>query len=361
MKLVKINEAVSMYIKPVLKGKAEQRVMALAVDKAQKPFIGLAREITKSKGSVDVPGFVDESKLIVVESADALNWKKKKDLEIKNIGEIIRELEGDDRYFIGLEDPDIWADENGKKHVYFTIAFKYKEKEGYGVYLGHAEGSSIEKLVASKPVLAPVGKFRGFKEAAVSLVKKNNCWMNLTEALLVENGDELSVIVSAKAANISKPWEYKEVVLNPKKIKIPLGFLTLQLGKGNKTQLKEIKYEWCKGDASPCCFFPKDFLDRGDLLVGIINGREQKKVVNGKRVYGKFRPGLILFNPKTGKIPWISPEPLFEDPDARTITFASDFLRTGKKEGILYAHINDSFIRAYKIDGRELEKYVPQN
>mgnify|MGYP006883582331 CR=1 FL=1 len=91
------------------------------------------------------------------------------------------------------------------------------------------------------------------------------------------------------------------------------------------------------------------------------NGREVKKIVNKEKIYGKFCPGLIIYNPETGKIPWIAPECLFEDPDARTITFSSDFLRTEKQSGILYAHVNDSFIRAYKIDANELKKLLPKN
>ena len=85
-----------------------------------------------------------------------------------------------------------------------------------------------------------------------------------------------------------------------------------------------------------------------------------EKILEGKKVYGKFRPGLFLFNPKTGEIPWVSPNPLFEDPKARTITFASDFLQISKHEGILYCHVNDSFVRAYEIDAKELKRYLKE-
>lgn len=133
----KINKVVSMFETPSLGTiKAETRYMALAVDKESKnPYQGLAREITRSKGTPDKPGFIDESKLIIVESKNLLSWKKIKDLEIEGIDEILKQLAGDDKYFIGLEDPDIY-NEKGIKHVYFTIAFKYKEKVGYAVYLG---------------------------------------------------------------------------------------------------------------------------------------------------------------------------------------------------------------------------------
>ena len=74
---------------------------------------------------------------------------------------------------------------------------------------------------------------------------------------------------------------------------------------------------------------------------------------------GDFAPGLALFNPKTGEIPWISSQPLFKDPKATTITFASEFLEINKEEGILYCHPNDSFVRAYKIKASALRKLLP--
>jgi hypothetical protein len=330
-----------MYPKPVFGTvKAEQRVMAISIDKKTKnPYLGLAREITKSQGTPDKPGFIDESKLIIVESKNALKWNKKSDLRIKGIDKIITELSGKDKYFIGLEDPDI-INERKIKHVYFTIAFKYKKKVGYAVYLGHAQGDSIENLTATKPVLSPFGEFRGFKEVTISPINKKGYRINLSEAQLVIKNEELSVTISAEGKDLSKPWKFKEIVLDPRKM----------------------KYNWCKGETSPMILFPKDFisLKSKELVVGIINGREVKKIVNGEKVHGKFRPGLIIYNPETGEIPWIASECLFEDPDARTITFSSDFLRTKKDEGILYAHINDSFIRAYKINARELKKLLPK-
>ncbi|MGY4884643.1 MAG: hypothetical protein ACP5NZ_03650 [Nanobdellota archaeon] len=341
MKLVKLNDAVSMYPEPAFGTvKAEQRVMAISIDKETKnPYLGLAREITKSQGTPDKPGFIDESKLIIVESKDAFKWKKRRDLNINGIEKIINRLSGNDKYFIGLEDPDI-INEGKTKHVYFTIAFKYKEKVGYAVYLGHAQGNSIEKLVATEPVLSPLDDFRGFKEVTIAPVNKKGYRINLSEAQLVINNEELSVTISAEGKDLAKPWKFKEIVLDPRKM----------------------EYDWCKGETSPMILFPKDFisLKNKDLVVGIINGREVKKIVNGEKIHGKFRPGLIVYNPETGKVPWISPECLFEDPDARTITFSSDFLRTGKKEGVLYAHVNDSFIRAYKIDTDKLKKLIPK-
>ena len=57
MKLVKLNEIVSMYSEPALGSVNEHtRYMALAIDKETKnPYLGLAREITKSQGTPDKP------------------------------------------------------------------------------------------------------------------------------------------------------------------------------------------------------------------------------------------------------------------------------------------------------------------
>jgi hypothetical protein len=350
MKVVKINKVVSMYQRPALGTvkEGDTRYMALSIDrKSKNPYIGVAREITKSKGNVNIPGYVDESKLIAIESKEALVWKKKADLKIKGIEKIIKKISGKNKFFIGLEDPDIWQDEKGIEHVYFTIAFKYKKKAGFEVYLGHAHGKNLNNMTATAPVMCPIIKkrIRGFKEVSISIPNKKGYRINLAEAIIFRKGREVSAIAATKAEDMSKSWESLRIALDPKKM----------------------KYSWCKGHLSSCCFLPKEFIIQkefiinNEFLIGVVNGREPEKTINGQRVFGKFRPGLILFNPQTGEIPWLSPKPLFEDPDARTITFASDFVHTKKQEGILYAHVNDSFVRAYKINVKELKKLLPEN
>ncbi len=91
-----------------------------------------------------------------------------------------------------------------------------------------------------------------------------------------------------------------------------------------------------------------------------MNGREKTKEVNGKKYYGKFRPGLFLFDNESGDIIWVANEPLFEDPIATTITFASELISLSKKEAILYAHPNDSFVRAYRINVESLKRMLPR-
>ncbi|MFH1308035.1 MAG: hypothetical protein ABIH72_04240 [archaeon] len=339
MDWIKLNSAVSYYEKPALgKVNPKTRYMALSIDKStlkNKLKIGIAREITKSQGNVDIPGFIDESKLVIVSSSDLMSWKKVNDLKIKNIDRIIAKISSKDKYFIGLEDPDIWQE--GKiKHVYFTIAFKYKSEHGYAVYLGHAQGKSIESLTATLPVLQPIKseKIDGFKEVAISPIKTKEGRFILSEVEIKMKNNDWSAIAVSKASKMSGKWQFLKILLNP----------------------HELKYNWCKGHLSPCCFLSSSSSPNNNLLVGIINGRQPSKIINNKKIYRKFRPGLILFNPHTGEIPWISPTPLFEDPQATTITFASDFIELSSNKGLLYCHVNDSFIRAYKLNLKEIKK-----
>lgn len=333
METKELNKVVVMYKKPALEKQGNQEhIMALAVDKSstEEGFSGLARIITKREGDVDIAGYIDRSQLFLVKSNDGLKWNQIKKLEIEGIEKIIEKYKKENSEFIGLEDPDIWTDENDKKHVYFTIPFI-----DYGLFLGHAEGKTLENLIATEPVLCPrfdIG-ISGFKELAMSPIKYKGKRINLTEA-----GADTSIITAVEAKDMGSKWKYLKVALHP--------FNT--------------KYGWCAEHLSPCTFLPKEFIDAGNLLVGIVNGREKSKKEDEKTIYNKFRPGLILYNYKTGNIPWISPEPLFEDPDAATITFASDFMIKNKNEGILFAHVDDSFVRAYRIDSKALKEFLPK-
>jgi hypothetical protein len=73
-----------------------------------------------------------------------------------------------------------------------------------------------------------------------------------------------------------------------------------------------------------------------------------------------FSVGLFIYDYEKGKIDWISPEPLIIDSEARTITFASQFVLTGLGEGILYAHVDDSFVRAYTLKAEDLKTLLPK-
>lgn len=346
MKLKKLNNAVSMYESPALGDiNPKTRFMALSVDKStinKKTKYGLAREITVRTDSPDNPGNIDLSKLIIIKSNNLINWKKVTDLKIKGIKEIIKKIFPKNSFFLGLEDPDIIIDEKGIKHVYFTIAFKIKNTKRFAIFLGHAKGKSLENLTATMPVLSPKLKNNkiqpGFKELALSPIIINNEKYVLNEYYL---GKALSVSIS-KFTDYNKRWKFIKEILIPNKI----------------------KRSWANYELSPCKFFHPDFITHKindkNYLVGIMNGKENPIIIINKKIFGKFRPGLFLFDPGNLEIPWLSPKPLLEDPVATTITFASDFIQTSSNSGILYAHPNDSFVRSYKINKKELIKLLPK-
>ena len=342
---VKLNSAVEMRDAPAL-GTADGKkpIMALAIDKSSRKgfFIGIARAVVKRKGDVAVSGFIDKSKLVIVESKDGLKWDVKEELKIKEIKNVMEKLVEPEDYFIGLEDPDIFV-EGGVTHVYFSISFKLKHM-GYVVYLGHAEGKNLYSLKATKPVLSPdldkIDECSGFKEVAISPIVFKGSRINLCESGYwdFENDCHVSTIVSTEVKNLNRAWNFSKVVGDPRKM----------------------KYLWCQGHLSPAFILPPAFLEKDNLLLAIINGRTRTKSLMGKKIYGRFAVGLALFNPKTGELPWISPTPLIDDKEARTITFASDYLPINSKEIILYAHIDDSFVRAYKINLQKLKKTPSQ-
>ncbi len=341
----RLNKYVEMWKKPVLGSenkKDEKRYMALCIDSTSKdPYRGIAREIIERKGSPDIPGFLDRSKLIIVESYDLLNWNIIEDLDINGINEIVEKLLGNTKNkkeFIGLEDPDILVDDSGKKHVYFTIAFKYKKMDLYDVYVGHAIGDGLDQLVAKMPVLGKVNnEIVGFKEICPSPVENKDGRFVLTETFVNKGKNKkYSAISVSKAKPISNKWDYIKLVHDP---------------------LKESR-KWCAGYSSPCRIFDQSLISHNRNLLGIMNGREKTEEVNGNEYYGKFRPGLFLFNPESGDIVWVDNEPLFEDPFATTITFASELMPLNNKEAILYAHINDSFVRAYKLNLEKIKERI---
>ncbi|MBW2974646.1 hypothetical protein KY366_02915 [Candidatus Woesearchaeota archaeon] len=332
----KLNPIISMHVPPVYK--TDHPVMSLSVLRYPKGFKGVAREIIKRKGNPGIEGFVDRSKLFILESKDGLNWKRKKELKIRGINKIINEVNKRDMEFIGLEDPTICIDSKKTIHLYFTIAYRLIKQKGFGIFLGHAEGKSIWALNATKPVLSPVKKNRiwsaGFKELTISPKRYVFGRINL-----VEKGYGLgnTSIDAALVKDGGKDWKPIKTVADPGKM----------------------KYSWVKGGLSPGPILNPKFITHKNLLVGILNGRSPPRTVKNKKIYGKFCGGIFLFNPKTGDIPWISPKPLIDDPEAKSITFVSDVIEKDKEKALVFAHIDDSFIRAYEIDNNNLKKMLP--
>jgi uncharacterized protein with ACT and thioredoxin-like domain len=76
-------------------------------------------------------------------------------------------------------------------------------------------------------------------------------------------------------------------------------------------------------------------------------------------VYGIFSVGLFIYDYEEGKIDWVSPEPFIEDSEATNITFASEFIETEEEKAVLYAHVDDSFVRAYKLTAEDIRAKLP--
>ena len=91
-----------------------------------------------------------------------------------------------------------------------------------------------------------------------------------------------------------------------------------------------------------------------------MNGREANRSMDGKMAYGVFSVGLFIYDYERGKIDWVSPEPFIRDSNAKTITFASQFVEQEKGNGILYAHVDDSFVRAYTLNAAEMKSLLSE-
>lgn len=337
----KINNAIEMWEEPVLGTetlKGNKKFMSLCIDPSSKnPYKGIARQVTERKGHEDNPEHIDLSKLVIVESKNLLKWKIIGDFEIKGLSKHIKYLPNNER-FIGLEDPDILIDEKGLKHVYFSVPLMYPDHFGWDIYIGHAIGKNLKDLTIEGYVLGPKNeKITGFKEVMPTPNLQNGSGIYLTEIEIVEDR-LLSAIAAVKSNGFGGKWDYMHLALDP----------------------RNSKHNWCKGHVSPCRVLPKNFIDPGNnLFAMIINGRELPSLKNGRKIYGNFLPGLALYNSKTVEISWVAEKPLFKDPKSTAITFASEFIQTEKNKGILYAHPNDSFVRAYKLDARILKGMLP--
>ena len=205
------------------------------------------------------------------------------------------------------------------------------------IYLGHAEGKDLESLEMTEPVLADNDPNKRAKEVAIAPKNSQSVRLNLFESA-DRIGERYSTIRVAICRQAGPPWEFGETVLHPAKQNLL----------------------WCAGHASPGPLLPRTFIDLGEnRCLGIINGREADKRVGRKTFYGVFSVGLIIYDYERGKIDWVSPRPFIQDSQARTITFASQFVETVPGQGILYAHVDDSFVRAYELSADTLKSILP--
>jgi len=321
--------------KAVAIGGKFEHVMAITLDPHSGYKNGVIRCIANRSGDVEISGYIDKSVLHKVSGDSLEHFLIGEQLEIYGQEEIIKELSVAGLELLGLEDPDIWIDEKtGLTHLYFTMPFHDSKPEDNGrVHLGHAIGKGLDSLEMTMPVL--MGEVhKAAKELSIAPVNKHGFRFNLVESSIKEDDFTYSTVCVAVVEDMGKSWKFGETVFHPKEQNIP----------------------WIGGHASPGPLFPKSFIDVGEgKLLGVINGREANQRVGGEIRYGMFSVGLFIYDYENGKIDWVSPKPFIRDSAARTITFASQFVEQGKRRGILYAHVDDSFVRAYTLNAEEIK------
>ena len=325
--------------KAVETNKRFKHVMAISLDPRSGYKEGIVRCITSREGDVQVKGYVDRSELHKIKGDSLERFEIGERLKIKNEDEIVVQLGGHTGDFIGLEDPDIWVDERTNlMHVYFTIPIIVKTGDHILISLGHAAGKDINSLEITMPVLRANGRKDSAKEVSIAPMNKQGVRLNLIESHDRINSIGYSTIRVAVAEDMGKPWEYGDTVFHPALHKIP----------------------WIGGHASPGPLLPKSFMDVGEgKMLGVLNGREANREVGDEIKYGTFSVGLFIYDYENGKIDWVSREPFIQDSQAKTITFASQFVETGKGTGILYAHVDDSFVRAYTLNADGIKSLLP--
>lgn len=336
-----LNDAVQRIEEPLLEPDGTcTHIMALNLDDADTD-VGVIRCIDSREGRVHIPGFVDRSVLRIVEMDSLYSAEIGSKLDIEDSEAVVGGLEEfGTREFLGLEDPVLWRDpETGLAHLYCTIPLYDVDLGGSVLYLGHASGKGIESLRMTEPVLGPVPeRHDGAKEPAIAPPTAAGHRLNLVESTDHVEGTTYSVVRSAIAEAPDEPWEYDDVVLHPERS----------------------GHDWLAGHASPGPLLPSSFVDVGEgKRVGLLNGREENRYDGDTVNFGPFTIGLMIYDYEDGEIEWISNEPFIEDPEARTITFASAFRQIESDRGLLYAHVDDSCVRIYEVDGEALLEYLP--
>ncbi|GAB3682843.1 hypothetical protein GCM10028857_09400 [Salinarchaeum chitinilyticum] len=339
----RLNDAVEMVQEPVLRpGSDCTHIMALHLDPRESNDLGVLRCIDSRSGRVHIPGFVDRSLLRIVEMESQQTATLEGQLQIEGSRDVVSGLdEFEETEFLGYEDPILhrFPEAEARLHLYCTIPFYDPDADGAILYLGHASGPDLYSLEMEEPVLAhEPGVHHGAKEPAIAPVASDGCRYNLVESTDTLEDTTYSVLRSAIARGPSGPWEYGDLVFHPARD----------------------GHEWCAGHASPGPFLPSTFVDVGDgLRIGLLNGRETDQWHGDTLGFGAFTIGLMCYDYENATVEWISAEPLIKDPDAHTITFASEFRQIGPKTGLLYAHVDDSFIRVYRVDATALASRLP--
>jgi len=314
-----------------------KHVMALALNPLTHFDDGVIRCITSREGDVAVSGFVDHSQLHLVSRSEDGTYEIGEPLCIENEDRMIGPLLPDGFEFLGLEDPDLAVDTNGELHLYCTVPLINRATGESRIYLGHAHGPALSSLCMTEPVLGMPD--RAAKEVTLAPAASDGVHRHLVESSA--HGTEFSAYSTvrvAKAQEAGPCWEFGETIFHPAHRGI----------------------EWAAGHASPGPLLPRSFIDVGEnKLLGFFNGREADRVDREQVVFGMFSVGLFIYDYEHGEIPWVSSQPFIIDSEAETITFASQFVETAPGEGILYAHVDDSFVRAYRITAEGLRRALP--
>jgi hypothetical protein len=330
-------------------------MMALTLNPAKQNREGVLRCIMSRNGEIGIRGNVDRSVLYKVTGDTLEKFRITEPLKIDGESGLIEKLGGELWDYIGLENPDIWIDEKtGLTHLYFTIALisKDRSKAHSLISLGHAQGTGLDSLTMTEPAItASKHEYVSHKAKEASLAPVNRDGVRLN---LVESGDRrkddfyetsryagetsFSVVRTAIVRDMAQPWELGDIVFHP----------------------ADHKISWIAEHASPGPLLPPSFIDIGkDKRLGIMNGREASVMEGANIRYRTFSVGLFIYDYGKGVIDWVSPEPLIRDTEAKTITFASQFIETASGEGILYAHVDDSFVRAYTLYAEGIKALLP--
>lgn len=314
-----------------------KHVMALTLDPRGKLPDGVVRCIVSREGHI-AGGFFDISELHRLSGNSLESFEIGESLTFINEDEVMKHLVSKDLDFLGYEDPDIWIDEKKNLlHLYFTIPLIYRGDHSKNkIHLGHAFGKDLGYLEMTMPVLM-ADSIGGAKELSIAPVNRDGVRLNLVESSKIESDFKYSVVRVAVAEDMGKPWSFRNIAFHP----------------------KEHSISWVAGHASPGPLFSKEFIDVGEgKLLGLLNGREANKKIGEKTIYGTFSVGLFIYDYENGVIDWVSPSPMIQDDEAKSITFASAFVQINSEQGVIYAHVDDSFIRSYKVTSEDLRKNV---
>jgi hypothetical protein len=313
--------------------------MALTLDSRSGNMEGVIRCVLSRDGDLGVKGYTDHSKLYRVFGESFEHYKIGERLNISDKDGIIESLIGENEHFLGLEDADIYIDpETELTHLYFTIPIDSPDPNKHiKIHLGHAVGKDLMSLNMTMPVLLS-NDHASAKEVSIAPVNKNGFRYNLVESKSRIGDTKYSTVQIAIARDMSGPWEYGEVAIHPAKYNFP----------------------WMGGHVSPGPLLPRSFIDVGKgKLLGILNGREANQKEGEKTIYKIFSIGFFIYDYEDAKVDWISAESFIKDSEAEVITFASHFIETGNGTGLLYAHVDDSFVRAYTLNADGIRQLLP--